>query len=131
MNPLVKPVLFIVLLVWAVVVVNTLHAQPLDPLKDYSMGTAVVRNADGTIARSSRVTSAYRRLYACPSTLLKTGACPGWSLDHVRPLDCGGLDSVSNLTWMDNRIKSCAAPQCKDRYERIIYGGRAISKGCP
>lgn len=108
------------------------QTPPLSPYKDYAMtGQPPARNADGTIKRDSKVVSAYRKLYPCPSTGLYTGACPGWSLDHPRPLACGGADAVWNLTWMDNRIKKCADDFCKDRYERKIYGGKNVSEGCP
>lgn len=117
--------------IWGVVFYDQAHAVTLDPYTDYAMTGVVLRNPDGTTKRDSKVISAYRKLYACPSTHKFTGACPGWALDHTRSLDCGGIDAVWNLTWMDNRIKSCAGDYCKDRYERVIYGGKGISKGCP
>lgn len=104
----------------------------LSPYKDYAMtATPPVRNADGTTKRDPRVIAAYRKLYPCPSTGLKTGACKGWALDHTRPLDCGGVDAVWNLTWMPDAIKSAPGPNSKDHYERKIYGGKGISPGCP
>jgi len=50
-----------------------------------------------------------------------TGSCPGWAIDHVVSLACGGADIVANLMWLPNSIKSCADPHCKDRFERKIY----------
>ena len=61
---------------------------------------APLRNADGTIARSSAVLSAFKRAHPCPATGLSTGACPGWIMDHVIPLACGGCDAVANLQWL-------------------------------
>ena len=49
-----------------------------------------------------------------------TGACPSWAIDHVIPLACGGCDSIENLQWLKNSIKSCAGTECKDRWERKI-----------
>lgn len=80
----------------------------------------VIRNADGSIHRSAAVIAAFRRIHPCPSTMKFTGACPGWSVNHVIPLACGGVDSVSNMQWLPNDIKSCAGPHCVDRFERKI-----------
>jgi hypothetical protein len=104
----------------------------LSPYKDYAITTTPPpRNADGTIKRDPKVIAAYRKLYPCPSTGLYTGACPDWALDHTRPIDCGGVDAVWNLTWMHNSIKSAKGPFTKDHYERRIYGGKGVSEGCP
>jgi hypothetical protein len=34
-----------------------------------------------------------------PANGRKTGACPGYVVDHIRPLCAGGLDRVSNMQW--------------------------------
>ena len=78
------------------------------------------RTAAGTIKRSKAVLRAYQKIHPCPSTGRTTGKCPGWSLDHVIPLTCGGCDSIENLQWLKNSIKSCAGTYCKDRWERAI-----------
>lgn len=79
------------------------------------------RDAGGVIVRSGQVKADFQRLYPCPATGKTTGACPGWAKDHVIPLDCGGCDSVANMQWMKNSIKSCSGTECKDRWERKIY----------
>lgn len=79
------------------------------------------RDAEGRIVRSRAVLRAFQRLYACPSTGKTTGPCPGWAINHTIPLACGGCDSVANLDWMPDRIKSCAEPWCRDRWEREVY----------
>lgn len=84
-------------------------------------GTEAVRDANGNIVRSSAVLRRFQEQHPCPSTGLTTGSCPGWSKDHVIPLVCGGCDSIENLQWLKNTIKSCAGTECKDRWERKIY----------
>lgn len=79
------------------------------------------RNLAGTIIRRSAVRDAFRRQNPCPSTGLTTGACPGWAIDHVRPLDSCGCDSVNNLQYLPVAIKSAAGTLPKDRWERRIY----------
>jgi hypothetical protein len=89
------------------------------------------READGSIARSREVLGAFKRVHPCPANGATSGACPGWAIDHVIPLACGGCDAVSNLQWLPNELKSKAVIG-KDRFERRIYekdiacSGRAI-----
>jgi hypothetical protein len=82
---------------------------------------APARNADGSIKRSTAAKAAFVRMHPCPANGQVTGACPGWSVDHVIPLACGGCDAPQNMQWLDNRIKSCAGDACKDRWERRVY----------
>ena len=79
------------------------------------------RNADGSIKRSAAVLRAFRIAHPCPATGQVAGACPGWSVNHTIPLACGGCDSVSNMDWMPDQIKSCKEPWCRDRWERQVY----------
>jgi hypothetical protein len=74
------------------------------------------RDADGDIVRSSTVTTLFQYHHPCPSTMSKTGPCPGWAKDHVIPLACGGCDGVFNMQWLDTETK-----KRKDGYERKIY----------
>ena len=79
------------------------------------------RDSSGKIERSMTVLREFQKLHPCPSTGLEKGKCPGWAIDHVIPLACGGCDTINNLQWMKNSIKSCAGTECKDRWERKIY----------
>jgi hypothetical protein len=79
------------------------------------------RTPAGTIVRSAKVRSDYKKIVPCPITGLSTGACPGWQIDHIVPLVCGGCDRLDNVAWMDNRIKTCADDWCKDRYEQKVF----------
>jgi hypothetical protein len=81
----------------------------------------IKRSEEGVIIRSASVLRNFQKLHPCPSTGKITGSCPGWAIDHVIPLACGGCDSIENLQWMKNTIKSCAGTECKDRWERKIY----------
>ena len=90
-------------------------------LSDARMCGVVERDSKGRIERSRGILNDFQYLYPCPSTGSRIGSCPGWAKDHVIPLACGGCDSVENLQWMKNEIKSCAGEDCKDRWERKIY----------
>ena len=92
----------------------------------------VIRDAKGHTSRSRMVIAAFKRAHPCPVNGHTSGACPGWAIDHVVSLDCGGCDSVSNMQWLPDTIKSCAGSQCKDRWERRVYYSPTIcaTKGC-
>ena len=81
------------------------------------------RDADGSIHRRSDVLRAFRAMYACPSTRLHSGSCPGWQMDHPIPLARGGCDAVSNIQWLPIEIKTCRVWYCKDRWELTVYQG--------
>lgn len=54
------------------------------------------------IERSASAVREFRRAEACPMTGLHRGACPGWAVDHIRPLCAGGIDAPENLQWISN-----------------------------
>ncbi len=58
-----------------------------------------VRNSHGRIKRSHEATDAFKRSHPCPSTGRASGACPGYVIDHVKPLKRGGADKPSNMQW--------------------------------
>ena len=77
------------------------------------------RDANGRIVRRADVRAAFKRLHPCPATARAVGACPGWQIDHVIPLACGGCDSVGNAQWLPDRLKTATGG--KDGFERRIY----------
>lgn len=91
----------------------------LPPLDEVRYCGDPKRDANGVIERRADVRAAFKRLHLCPATGRPTGACPGWQMDHVIPLACGGCDSVSNLQWLPDRLKSATGG--KDGFERRIY----------
>lgn len=66
-----------------------------------------------TIHRSRAAVRQFIRLHPCPSTHKKYAPCPGWIVDHVIPLACGGADKPTNMQW-----QSVAAAKAKDKIER-------------
>lgn len=63
--------------------------------------------------RSSAAKTAFKRISPCPATGRSTGPCPGYIIDHIKPLACGGADAPSNMQW---QTKSAA--KAKDAWER-------------
>jgi hypothetical protein len=67
----------------------------------------------GRIRRSAAAKDAFKREHPCPSNGHTRGSCPGYVIDHVQPLECGGADAPSNMQW-----QTVADGKAKDRTER-------------
>jgi hypothetical protein len=80
-----------------------------------------VRDGTGTIIRSTTKVNLFRLIHPCPATGKTIGSCPGWAIDHVIPLACGGCDDVHNMQWLPDEVKSTTNPKSKDRWERKVY----------
>lgn len=98
------------------------------PLEETRYCGTPARTASGEIKRRADVVAAFKRIHPCPVTGLTSGPCPGWEVDHIVPLACGGCDAVSNLQWLPITLKR--APDGKDGFERKIYGGIVPGTGC-
>lgn len=79
------------------------------------------RTEAGVIKRNRAMLRQFAAVFPCPSTLQPSTSCPGWAIDHVIPLATGGCDQPVNLQWLPVAIKSCARPECKDRFERTYH----------
>lgn len=110
----------LVLGICAAVAQNPASPNPVTPLEEQRYCGEPVRMANGDIRRRADVLTAFRRAHPCPVTGATSGACPGWAIDHVIPLACGGCDAVSNLQWLPLGLKTTAVTG-KDRFERKIY----------
>jgi 5-methylcytosine-specific restriction endonuclease McrA len=51
-------------------------------------------------ARSQSAVTAFKKTHPCPATGKSKGKCPGWQVDHIVPLKCGGRDHASNMQWL-------------------------------
>lgn len=61
------------------------------------------------ILRSQAEVRAFRADNPCPVTGRRSGTCPGWAVDHIRPLCAGGEDNPTNMQWIatpDHRFKT-------------------------
>ncbi len=74
---------------------------------------AVQRDKQGRIKRSHAAKAAFERSHPCPSTGKTSGRCPGYVVDHIKALECGGPDAPSNMQW-----QTTADAKGKDKLER-------------
>jgi|SRR5579863_835900 hypothetical protein len=65
------------------------------------------------IIRSAAARRAFRKQNPCPATARVLGPCPGYVIDHVQPLACGGADAPFNMQW-----QTTADAKAKDAIER-------------
>jgi hypothetical protein len=63
------------------------------------MAALATAPATAKTIRSAAVIAAFKRHNPCPSTGLRRGACPGYTVDHIIPLCAGGPDEEPNLQW--------------------------------
>lgn len=73
---------------------------------------SIQRDKHGKIKRSSAAKAAFERKSPCPSTGKQSGGCPGYIVDHVDPLECGGADAPMNMQW-----QTIADAKAKDKTE--------------
>jgi hypothetical protein len=70
------------------------------------------RNPHGRIVRSRAAKREFKKTHPCPSTARKSGACPGYVIDHVIALKRGGADQPGNMQWQTTQ-----AAKEKDKWE--------------
>lgn len=63
--------------------------------------------------RSASAVREFKRQHPCPATGQPRGACPGWVVDHIKPLCLQGSDTPDNMQW-----QSVVDSKIKDREER-------------
>lgn len=63
--------------------------------------------------RSTAAKDEFKRGHPCPATGNREGPCPGYVIDHITPLACGGADAPSNMQW-----QSVGEGRGKDKWER-------------
>lgn len=71
------------------------------------------RDSNGRIKRSASAKHDFTLSNPCPITGRTSGPCPGYVIDHVYPLACGGADSPLNMQW-----QTADAAKAKDKWER-------------
>lgn len=90
--------------------------------------TALAGAADG---RDLAQRQAFRNLSPCPATGKARGACPGYVVDHIRPLCAGGADRPSNMQWQttaDAKVKDLAElRECRAARARGLRQGAGVA----
>ena len=73
----------------------------------------IITNANAEYHRSQKAKTIFKYSHPCPSTGQTKGSCPGYIIDHIKALACGGADEPSNMQWLTK-----ADAKAKDKWER-------------
>ena len=73
-----------------------------------SRAVAAPRDSHGRIKRSEAAKAAFKQETGY------THGRPGYVIDHIKPLACGGADAPSNMQW-----QTIEAAKAKDKVERL------------
>jgi len=65
------------------------------------------------IERSQAAKDEFKQSHQCPANGNTHGTCPGYVIDHIKPLACGGADDQSNMQW-----QTTSDSKAKDKWER-------------
>lgn len=71
-------------------------------------------NIDAKQQRSYHAIKLFKSENPCPANGNTKGKCPGYVIDHIKPLACNGIDSPNNMQWQT--VKEAKA---KDKWERL------------
>lgn len=63
--------------------------------------TCRVHAGQGKAKRTDRMKRDYKARFPCPTTGKLQKSCPGWEIDHLIPLCCGGADVWTNARWLE------------------------------
>ena len=78
---------------------------------------AMPLTAEARQARSQVAKNIFKARHPCPSNGNRRGSCPGYVIDHVVALACGGADAPYNMQW-----QSIVEGKAKDGWERKGQG---------
>lgn len=78
-----------------------------------TVSITIARDSHGRIKRSGSAKREFEAMHPCPSTGRASGPCPGYIIDHVTALACGGVDAPSNMQWQTKE-----QAKAKDKWER-------------
>ena len=79
---------------------NSETSSSVSPHRPHEQNRHTKSSKDRTVSRSAAARRAFVKSNACPSTGHTKGKCPGYHVDHIVPLACGGADAPSNMQWL-------------------------------
>src|SRR5882762_6941539 len=96
-------------------------ARPIALLSALALLAAALA-ADAKEKRDPHQRALFVKQNPCPATGKKKGACPGYVVDHIKPLCAGGADHPSNMQWQTREEAKnkdrLEREQCKRRYRQ-------------
>jgi hypothetical protein len=91
--------------------------RPFAALLALACAASINAEAFAAPSRSPAARAEFVKANPCPATGRSRGACPGWQVDHITPLKCGGPDTPANMQWLtveQHKVKTAAeAKHCR------------------
>lgn len=91
---------------------NTVKPSPVTLTALLAVLLAISPLSEAKTQRSAAAKAEFKREHPCPSTGERRGSCPGYIVDHIKPLCAGGPDRPENMQW-----QTVADAKAKDREE--------------
>jgi hypothetical protein len=95
------------------VIPQTTHKANVQAVSSNNHVIRIERDAHGRIKRSHKAKQVFKATNPCPANGQRSGSCPGYVIDHINPLACGGADSPDNMQW-----QTIEDGKTKDSWER-------------
>lgn len=70
-------------------------------------------SAEAKQYRSAKAKAEFKQQNPCPANGNRKGSCPGYVVDHIKPLCAGGVDASANMQW-----QTIEEGKRKDKLER-------------
>lgn len=78
----------------------------------FALAVGSFTDSNAEYHRSKAALRSFVKLEACPSTGEHRLPCPGYIIDHIKALACGGADDPANMQWQTRDDA-----KAKDRWE--------------
>ncbi len=92
---------------------TTSHHSTSHHTSTHTKGSTHTKSAGThTTKRSKAARDAFMKKNPCPANGHTSGACPGYVVDHIKPLKRGGADAPSNMQW-----QTIEEGKTKDKWE--------------
>lgn len=60
----------------------------------------IAPDTSAAATRSQQAKAEFKRMVPCPMNGNTKGSCPGYEIDHIKPLCAGGSDTADNMQWL-------------------------------
>jgi hypothetical protein len=91
-------------------------------LDGYSCDSAPGRRTADATERDPHQRALFMKKHPCPANGNTRGACPGYIVDHIKPLCAGGANHPSNMQWQtrtEAKVKDKKEPEmCRSNRKR-------------
>ena len=92
------------------------------------MALELISSAHGGAERDRHQRALFMQEHPCPANGKTRGHCPGYVVDHIKPLCAGGKDRPSNMQWQraaESKVKDTKSEEVPRHSARKCLNERA------